>query len=230
MENQKMKKSQQQKSKRERVSHRHTIETATEFQTGWSSIATTLKKYIFSKHSIFKTACTFFIVYAPFFHIHVEASTTTEIGGYTYLMSFLWAIGYPLSALAFGMLFNYYAKSEVKDRLFRIVLSYCIMAVAAFYITMAFFPITKEYGLIEYHLIISAIAILAVIILVYISAKVRQLEDALRDPEKLKEIFRNIFAFLADNVRKGRIKENHLPQYEKESNKILKDVLDFEQP
>ncbi|MFD2566111.1 hypothetical protein [Pseudotenacibaculum haliotis] len=140
-------------------------------------------------------------MYAPFLYLHAKIGQK-GFGGYTYLNSFLWAIGYPLTGLSLGLLFLYYSKREKHDKKFRVFLSYGVMTVSMFYIVMAFFPKTKEYTLVEYNGLMFSIALLAVLIIVYISEKARLLEDTIRDKEKLKIAIGHILRVRNEHYKK----------------------------
>ena len=211
------------------VLHRLGIATATAFLIGKSNkyIIQPFLKYFFTKHSIYKTVLTILILYAPFVHVHAKVGQP-GFGDYQFMMSFLWAIGYPITGFFLGLFNLYYAKKSKTDRKFRVILSYGVMMVAAFYIVIAFFPMTKEYTLLGYNSLFASIAILSVFIIVFISEKARLIEDTIKDKEKLNEAIKLIFRLRNKHFMEVGTRALYAEMHDRamESDKTVKEITE----
>lgn len=150
----------------------------------------TATAYLTAKNSIYITLVAFGALLSPFTNLLYYGSTEKGIFGFTYMSSFLFAIGYPLMAFFFGLLLRIAAKqieSEIKT-VFKIV-SRAIIFTACFYIYWAIMPM-NELPAWQYYTI--------GIICAIVSGKVSLLAHRffMDAEEKLKSGIRRLFKFI----------------------------------
>jgi hypothetical protein len=178
-----------------------TKQTKKKFALIGTEIATA---YLTAKNSIYITLVAFGALLSPFANLLYYGSTAKGILGFTYMSSFLFAIGYPLMAFFFGILLKisaYHIENDMR-KIFEL-LSRAVIVTACFYIYWALVPMTDlpEW---QYY----STGIVMALIAGYVSVKAHKF--FMKTEEILKGIIRKLFHFIVVDTKNNHPELNVL--------------------